>query len=118
MQFLFNQTVAQLVSAPQTFASIGVHMRNEAAPQRSDAVVLCSGASAAGLLPPLGLCLPLVALYGSSLSAPLQGSMDAPVGAVLEARYQVSIVRLDQRLPSQSARNWGAALAMRHMQPR
>ena len=98
VQFLFNQTVTRLVSAPQTSAPIGVHLQNEAAPQPFDAVVLCSGASAAALLLPLGLRLPLVALYGSSLSAPLRESMDAPVSAVLDARHQVSIVRLGQRL--------------------
>ncbi len=59
MQFLFNQTVARLVSAPQTSAPLGVHGCNEAAPQRFDAVVLCSGASAAALLQPIGLRLPL-----------------------------------------------------------
>lgn len=118
VQFLFNQTVARLVFAPQTSAPLGVHVRNKAALQRFDAVVMCSSASAVALLQLIGLRLPLVALDCSPLSAPLHGSMDAPVSAALDTCHQVSLMRLGQRLPSQAARNWGAALAVRPMQPR
>ena len=98
VQFCFNQTVTRLVAAPQACAPVGVHLQGEAAPQPFDAVVLCTGASAAQLLQPLGLRLPLVALYGSSLSAPLHEALNAPVSAVLDARHQVCIVRLGQRV--------------------
>lgn len=98
VQFCFNQTIARLVTAPHSCAPVGLHLQGEAAPQHFDAVVLCTGASAAALLQPLGLRLPLVALYGSSLSAPLHESLNAPVSAVLDARHQVCIVRLGQRV--------------------
>ena len=64
VQFLFNQTVTRLVCTTQTSAPVSVHLRGEPDPQHFDAVVLCTGASAATLLKPLGLHLPLVALYG------------------------------------------------------
>lgn len=98
VQFLFNQTVTRLVCTAQTSAPVSVQLQGETAPQHFDAVVLCTGASAATLLKPLGLRLPLVSLYGSTLSAPLQESINAPLSAVLDARHQVCIVRLGQRV--------------------
>lgn len=96
--FMFNTTVVRLASTPP-----GVQMQLQAqgkppSSQPFDAAVLCAGASAAPLLRPIGLRLPLVALHGCSVSAPLRCALHAPHSAVIDAHHQVSIVRLGQRV--------------------
>jgi D-amino-acid dehydrogenase len=65
-----------------------------------DAVVLCAGVRSAGLLAPLGLRLPLVPVYGYSITAPLRTDHDerAPRSGVLDAHHQVTISRLGSRV--------------------
>jgi D-amino-acid dehydrogenase len=67
-----------------------------------DAVVVCAGVQANDLLRGLGLRLPLAAIYGYSVTAPLR-HLDSlvPVGpraALVDGRYQVVISRLGQRV--------------------
>ncbi len=67
-----------------------------------DAVVVCAGAQAHDLLHGLGLRLPLAAIHGYSVTAPLR-HLDSlvPVGpraALIDERYQVTISRLGQRV--------------------
>lgn len=72
--------------------------------QRSDceAVVVCTGVHANPLLAGIGVVLPLVAVQGFSVTAPLrhlEGQADpAPRAALLDARHQVTISRLGQRV--------------------
>ena len=73
-----------------------------AAQHAFDAVVICAGAGANGLLSRIGLRLPLVSVSGYSVTAPLR-QFDgqpalAPHGAVLDAAQGVSITRLGQRV--------------------
>lgn len=75
--------------------------------QRFDAVVVCAGAAAAGLLAPLGLKLPLQSVVGHSLSAAVREPMDAPQSAVLDARHGISIARLGQRVRVAGGAEWG-----------
>lgn len=63
-----------------------------------DQIVVCAGAASARLLRPLGLNLPLQPLYAHSISAAVREPLDAPVSAVLDARHQVSVARLGQRV--------------------
>ena len=92
-QFHFNASVQRLTQAPT-----GVQLRGEATAQGFDAVVLCAGVASTALLAPLGLRLPLVALHGCSISAPLREALHAPHSAVIDAHHQVSIERLGQRV--------------------
>lgn len=70
--------------------------------QYFDAVVVCAGHQANALLRPLGLRLPILPVYGYSITAPLRHSDDpgaiGPIGAVMDERYKVAISRLGQRL--------------------
>ncbi|MDD2711461.1 MAG: FAD-dependent oxidoreductase [Simplicispira sp.] len=93
VQFVFSTTVSRLAHTPT-----GVHLSGQAQMQPFDAVVLCAGVASVALLRPLGLRLPLVALHGCSISAPVREAMHAPYSAVIDARHQVSIVRLGQRV--------------------
>ncbi|NMM79875.1 amino acid dehydrogenase [Acidovorax sp. SRB_14] len=92
-QFHFNTRITALAHTPA-----GVQVQGEATARRFDAVVLCAGVASAALLRPLGLRLPLVALHGCSISAPLREALHAPHSAVVDARHQASIVRLGQRV--------------------
>lgn len=67
-----------------------------------DAVVLCAALGAGGLLKPTGLNLPLRAIWGYSLTAPLR-QLEAypdlgPRGVLSDLRSGLSIARIGQRL--------------------
>ena len=70
--------------------------------ERFDAVVVCAALGTPALLRPLGLRLPLAGLWGYSLTAPLrhhEGHPDTgPRSAILDARHDVSITRVGQRI--------------------
>lgn len=63
-----------------------------------DAVVVCAGADSARLLAPLGMRLPLLPVYGYSLTFPLRAVEHGPRSAVMDEQYKVAISRLGQRL--------------------
>lgn len=67
-----------------------------------DAVVVCAGHQAGALLAPLGLRLPLLPVYGCSLTAPVR-QVEAlpdlgPRSGLMDERYKVAISRLGQRI--------------------
>lgn len=67
-----------------------------------DAVVVCAGVQANRLLKPLGMSLPIMPVYGYSVTAPLRvddaQAAQGPRGAVMDERYKVAISRLGQRI--------------------
>jgi len=67
-----------------------------------DAVVVCAALGSRPLLRPLGLKLPLQAVYGYSVTAPLRQSdphLDhAPRSALMDERFKVAISRLGDRI--------------------
>ena len=66
-----------------------------------DAVVVCAALGAPALLRPHGLRLPLQAVYGYSVTAPLRHDPDlgqAPRAALMDERYKVAISRLGGRV--------------------
>ena len=70
--------------------------------ERFDAVVVCAALGARALLRPLGLRLPLAAVWGYSITAPLR-RVEAhpdigPRSGVMDEHYKVAISRLGQRL--------------------
>lgn len=92
--FAFNtQVVALNPSEPATLA-----VQGEPTPRRFDAVVMCAGTSSAALLRPLGLKIPLVPVYGYSISAPIREPLNAPRSALMDERYKVAISRLGNRV--------------------
>ncbi len=96
VQFLFETVInrVQPGTRPQLHCAAG-------SPLEFDAVVLCSG-NETGLLREVGARLPLVAVGGLSVTAPLSlqdGAPDVgPRAAVIEARSGIAITRLGQRL--------------------
>lgn len=67
-----------------------------------DAVVVCAAMGSAALLRPLGLRLPLLAVHGFSLTAPLrlvEGHPHlGPQAGVMDEKFKVAISRLGQRV--------------------
>lgn len=68
----------------------------------ADAVVVCAGVQATRLLRGIGVRVPLLAVEGYSVTAPLRHAegraQTGPRGAVMDQRFQVAISRLGQRL--------------------
>jgi D-amino-acid dehydrogenase len=89
-KFHFNRTVGSLIQ--QGLQSIEID--NES----FDHVVVCAGVDSTALLKPLGVHLPLIPVYGYSVSARIREPMDAPVSGVMDERYKVSICRLGNRI--------------------
>ncbi|GAB3502235.1 D-amino acid dehydrogenase [Curvibacter fontanus] len=94
VQFDFSTTVEHLSPGQ----GMNVQVAGEAQPRRFDAAVLCAGVDSARLLRPLGLKLPLAAVYGYSVSATVREPLNAPRSAVMDERYKVAIARLGNRV--------------------
>jgi D-amino-acid dehydrogenase len=77
---------------------MAVSVRGETVPSEFDAVVMCAGLASARLLAPLGLKIPMTAVYGYSLSASIREPLNAPRSAVIDERYKVAISRLGSRV--------------------
>lgn len=73
-----------------------------AAPQDFDAVVVCAGVQSRSLLSRVGVRLPLAAVHGYSVTAPLRHidglPAPGPRAAVMDERYKIAVSRLGQRL--------------------
>jgi D-amino-acid dehydrogenase len=97
-RFEFNAAVAPLDPALPT--QLRVTIGTDAAPQvqRFDAVVICSGLASATLLRPVGLRVPLAAVHGYSISAPIREPLNAPRSGLMDERYKVAISRLGNRV--------------------
>jgi len=94
VNFEFNKTVALMDKARAATLLIA----GEAAPRSFDAVVLCAGLASAQLLRPLGLKIPMAAVYGYSISAPIREPLNAPRSALMDERYKVAVSRLGNRV--------------------
>jgi D-amino-acid dehydrogenase len=98
VRFEFNHAVDVLDRANP--AALDVWALGASAPQQRsfDAVIVCGGVESAALLRPLGLRLPLLPVYGYSISAPLRDPLGAPRSALMDERYKVAIARLGNRV--------------------
>lgn len=94
VNFEFNRAVAQI----ETAGGASVKIAGEAAPRSFDAIVLCAGVASAALLRPMGVKVPLAAVYGYSITANIREPLNAPRSAVMDERFKVAISRLGQRV--------------------
>lgn len=96
-RFEFNAAVSPLDPAEPTtlrVAQDGMPARAH----RFDAIVVCGGVSAATLLRPVGIRVPMAAVHGYSISAPIREPLNAPRSGVMDERYKVAISRLGNRV--------------------
>ena len=109
VKFEFNQAVGQLNPAQPASLSIA----GKATPRRFDSIVMCAGLASARLLQPLGLNIPMVAVYGYSISAPIREPLNAPRSALMDERYKVAISRLGQRVRVAGSAEIGGSLGVK-----
>jgi D-amino-acid dehydrogenase len=85
----------------------------EAVSEAFDAVVVCAAMGSPELLRPLGLRLPLRAVHGYSITAPLRpedsAAERAPRAALMDERYKVAISRIGQRVRVAGSAELGGA---------
>ena len=105
-QFQFNTVVQGLNHASPT----SVQIEGEATARSFDAVVVCAGLDSAKLLRGIGLKIPMVAVHGYSVSAPIREPLNAPRSAVMDERYKVAISRLGQRVRVAGSAELGGSL--------
>ncbi|MBN9574081.1 MAG: FAD-dependent oxidoreductase [Alicycliphilus denitrificans] len=108
-RFVFGARVQALGGNPA-----GLQVAGEDAPRRADAVVLCTGLASAALLRPLGLRLPMAAVHGYSISAPLREDTHAPQGVVIDPLHRLSIARQGQRVRVSGGAELGHAGGAHH----
>lgn len=108
-EFCFDTTIRRILAgvAPVVEQADGV--------QRTfDAVVVCAGVQANALLQPLGLKLPLAAVHGYSVTAPLRHidgqALPGPRAALMDERYKVAISRLGLRVRVSGSAQLGGRL--------
>ena len=94
VRFFFSSTVER-IDASQGMA---LQIADDSTPHRFDAAVLCAGVDSTRLLRPLGLKIPLTAIHGYSVSAPIREALNAPRSAIMDERYKVAIARLGNRV--------------------
>ena len=82
--------------------------------ERFDAIVVCAALGAAALLRPHGLNLPLQAVHGYSVTAPLRHvethPEQGPRSALMDERYKVAISRLGTRVRVAGSAEIGGSL--------
>lgn len=112
VQFAFNTRVERIQASPT-----GVVLAGDPEVRRFDAVVLCAGTASAALLAALGLRLPMVAVHGYSVSAPLREATHAPRASVVDAAQQIAITRLGQRVRIAGGAELGGGAEAGHHAP-
>jgi len=104
--FEFNTTVEQLNRSQ----AASVRIAGVNTPRQFDRVVMCAGLASAALLKPLGLKIPMAAVYGYSISAPIREPLNAPRSALMDERYKVAISRLGNRVRVAGSAEIGGSL--------
>ena len=107
VNFEFNTAVAQLNLAP----AASILIAGESTPRQFDQVVMCAGLASAALLKPLGLKIPMAAVYGYSISAPIREPLNAPRSALMDEHYKVAISRLGNRVRVAGGAELGGSLS-------
>ena len=108
-KFEFNKVVTHIDKARPA----SILIAGESTARNFDGVVVCGGVDSALLLRPLGLTLPLTAVYGYSISAPIGEPINAPRSALMDERYKVAISRLGNRVRVSGSAELGGSLQSR-----
>ena len=110
VKYEMNTTVASVLYAKSAILNIA----NDPIPRAFDAVVMCAGTASSELLKPilkpLKRKLPLVPVYGYSISAAIREPLNAPRSAVIDERYKVAITRMGNRVRVAGSAEIGGSL--------
>ena len=108
--FEFNSAVDALDPANPTSLAVWGLDAQAPVPRRFHAVVVCGGVHSARMLRPLGLDVPIAAVYGYSISAPIREALNAPRSALMDERYKVAITRMGNRVRVAGSAEIGGSL--------
>ena len=118
VDFVFNSQVVSVSSSyPATLliaSGNGTGALSAPVEKRFDAVVVCAGLQSAALLKPLGMRVPLVPVYGYSVSAHIREPLNAPRSGLMDERYKVAISRLGQRVRVAGSAEIGGKLGVKN----
>lgn len=106
-RFRFNTGVPELDRA----SPCTLRLSDNPSSEKFDAVVVCAGVDSVRLLRNLGVNVPMVPVYGYSVSAALREPLNAPRSAVMDERYKVAISRLGNRVRAAGSAEIGGTLA-------
>ena len=110
VKYEMNTTVVGVLSAKVAILNIA----NEGTSREFDAIVMCAGVASSELLKPilkpLRRKLPLVPVYGYSISAAIREPLNAPRSAVMDERYKVAISRMGNRVRVAGSAEIGGSL--------
>ena len=106
VNFVFNTAVTELNKAQAG----SFFVAGDSTSYQFDGLVMCAGLASADLLRPLGLKIPMVAVYGYSVSAPLREPLNAPRAGLMDERYKVAISRLGNRVRVAGSAEIGGSL--------
>ena len=108
-EFCFDMPVRRILGAAAPAVELA-----DGTTRTFDAVVVCAGVQANALLRPLGLTLPLAAVHGYSVTAPLRHidgrALPGPRAALMDERFKVAISRLGQRVRVSGSAQLGGRL--------
>ena len=110
VRFEFSRNVAAIDNT----GGASVLLAGESAPRSFDTMVLCAGVASAALLRPLGIKLPIAAVYGYSITANIREPLNAPRSAVMDERFKVAISRMGQRVRVAGSAEIGGALGSKN----
>jgi D-amino-acid dehydrogenase len=114
VKYEMNTTVASVLSAKNAILNIANEGTQHHATREFDAVVMCAGVASSKLLKPilkpLRRKLPLVPVYGYSISAAVREPLNAPRSAVMDERYKVAISRMGNRVRVAGSAEIGGSL--------
>jgi D-amino-acid dehydrogenase len=82
--------------------------------QKFDAVVLCAGTATTQLCKALHKKVPMISVYGYSVSAHVREPLNAPRSALMDERYKVAISRLGARVRVAGSAQIGGAADTKH----
>lgn len=116
VEFRFQREVLALDGGPQPRVRHRAAGTGDEAPEdRFDAVVLCAALGATALLRALRIRLPMIAVHGYSITAPLRLAEGhaalGPRSAVMDEKYKVAISRLGSRVRVAGCAELGGSLA-------
>ena len=109
-RFFFDCHIAPLSAAAPR--SLSLASGSEAV--NYDAVVVCAGVESPALLRPLGVRVPVVPVYGYSITANMREPLNAPRSAVMDERFKVAISRMGQRVRVAGSAEIGGDAATLH----
>lgn len=104
VQWKFNQTISHITPGKQVLIYTDKHPEGDI----FDAAVLCTGNGSNELLKKINVHLPMQAVFGYSISAPIRDINYSPMATIIDDKYKVSISKVGTRIRASGITQLGA----------